>query len=396
MNRLPLRTWLYFSAQSINLTTAVMSVTMAAAVGAALAPAVGWATVPYGVQFLAMLLVTYPAAAVMRRVGRRAGFLLGAAALAVAGVCGYLAVGRASFPGLILSHGALGVYIAFANYNRFAATDGLPAPLRPRALSLVVAGGVVAAVAGPLLVQGLRVVAGEVDFALCYLAFIGLAAGAALIAWRLPANPVAPASSGDTGGTFAQAPSARVYGTILLAALGYGVMNLLMVQASLQMAHQHQGFEQVRLAIQWHVLAMFVPSFFAGRLIQRFGSQAIASAGLVLLMATALLNLLAQGYEAMAAALVLLGIGWNFTYVGGGALLAGMFPEGIGHRWQGINDTTIGLFAAAGAFLPSLLMAQVGWWHTNLGCVVIIAAVLLARGIGQCRVLIRAIRQPQA
>ncbi len=145
---LPARTYLYFIAQSVNLTTAVMSVTMAALVGAALAPDPAWSTVPYGFQFLCVMLATYPVSWLMGRIGRRRAFMLGALPLALSGVSGFLAVQHQHFVALILSHCALGVYIAFANFNRFAATDNLTQHLKARALSLVVAGGVIAAVVG--------------------------------------------------------------------------------------------------------------------------------------------------------------------------------------------------------------------------------------------------------
>lgn len=266
---LPRRTYLYFTAQSINLTTAVMSVTMAAIVGAALAPDAAWSTVPYGFQFLSLMLATYPVSRLMSRIGRKKAFMLGAIPLALSGVSGFLAVEHQHFATLVLSHSALGVYIAFANFNRFAATDNLSQALKPKALSLVVAGGVIAAVVGPTLTEWLRDVGGYPLFSLCYAAFVGLALLSLLIALCLPddggvTSTVNSAAQSARPRTEPLSPSVVV--AMGVAALSYGIMNLLMIQASMHMKHMHEDFSDVRLAIQWHVIAMFAPSFFTGLL----------------------------------------------------------------------------------------------------------------------------------
>jgi len=168
-------TWLYFFAQSINLTAAVMSVSMAALVGMSLAPNPGWSTAPYGFQFFCVMLGTWVAARLMVRIGRKKSFLFATLPLALAGVTGYLAVELREFYLLVISHGLLGIYIAFANFNRFAATDGIDVHLKSKAISLVVAGGVVAAILGPLLTGYLKNFKDWPDFSACYAAFSFLA-----------------------------------------------------------------------------------------------------------------------------------------------------------------------------------------------------------------------------
>ena len=377
---LPARTYLYFLAQSVNLTTAVMSVTMAAIVGAALAPAAAWSTVPYGFQFLFVMLATYPVSRLMARIGRKRAFMLGALPLAVSGVCGFLAVEHQQFGALVASHSALGVYIAFANFNRFAATDNLAQHLKPKALSLVVAGGVIAAVVGPALTEWLRDAGGFPLFSLCYAAFTALALVSLVIAMCLPVDgqvapataprsPLSPPGHGITPG---------IAVAMGVAALGYGIMNLLMIQASLHMKHMHEDFSDVRLAIQWHVIAMFAPSFFTGVIIERLGLRTTLCLGLLMLAGCALLNIVAHGYWAMSSALIILGLGWNLTYVGGGALLAQLLDgQADAFKVQGQNDLFIAIFATAGAFAPSLLLSSLGWQGSNLLCVVM-ALVLLA------------------
>ncbi|QOH71197.1 MFS transporter [Pseudomonas putida] len=379
---LPRRTYLYFTAQSINLTTAVMSVTMAAIVGAALAPDAAWSTVPYGFQFLCLMLATYPVSRLMSRIGRKKAFMLGAIPLAVSGVSGFLAVEHQHFATLVLSHSALGVYIAFANFNRFAATDNLSQALKPKALSLVVAGGVIAAVVGPTLTEWLRDVGGYPLFSLCYAAFIGLALLSLLIAVCLP-NDTGLAAATGSAATSASSRSEPLSPSVLVAmavaALGYGIMNLLMIQASMHMKHMHEDFTDVRLAIQWHVIAMFAPSFFTGAIIQRLGIRTTICAGLALLIGCSALNIWSHSYSMMTVALIALGLGWNLTYVGGGALLAQSLQNSpAAMQMQGKNDLGIAICATIGAFSSALLLSTVGWDGTNAICMALCIGLLIA------------------
>lgn len=377
---LPFRTWLYFGAQSINLTTAVMSVAMAAIVGAEITGNDTLATLPYGIQFLTLMLATYPASRLMSHLGRRRGFLIGNAFLAVSGAVGFLAVQHESFVLLSVAHGALGVYIAFANFNRFAATDGLQNGLKSRAMSLVVAGGVLAAIIGPLASAVLWNTPGYNHFALSYSLFIPLAILATCIAMMLPDSTSRPPRerAEDSAQPDQLLKRRRVLLAIAVSALGYGVMNLLMIQASLHMHDLKTPFHDVNTAIQWHVLAMFLPSFFTGRLINRLGHQAMITFGLGLLITTALLNVATEGWLSMALTLVVLGLGWNVTYISGGALLAHTLGDSSrAMRLQGINDMAIAVMATLGAFLPSILQVTLGWQTTNLIVAVLCAVMLL-------------------
>nr|WP_314494184.1 MFS transporter [uncultured Pseudomonas sp.] len=379
--RLPRRTYLYFTAQSINLTTAVMSVTMAAIVGSALAPAAQWSTLPYGVQFLCVMLATYPASRLMSRIGRKPAFMLGALPLVVSGVSGFLAVEHRQFALLVLSHAALGVYIAFANFNRFAATDNLLQALKPKALSLVVAGGVVAAVVGPTLTELLREVAGYALFSLCYAAFVVLAGLSLLIASCLPASPanLASAQTPKRQSDNATPLTPTLVTAMAIAAVGYGIMNLLMIQASMHMQHMHDSFSDVRLAIQWHVIAMFAPSFFTGTIIEKLGLRTTLCTGLAMLIGCSLLNMTLHGYAAMTVSLIVLGLGWNLTYVGGGALLAQSLQNSPGAmQMQGKNDLAIAVCATLGAFTPAVLLGSIGWLGTNALCLGLCVVLLLA------------------
>ncbi|MCX5465933.1 MFS transporter [Alcaligenes parafaecalis] len=368
---LPYRTYLYFLAQSINLTTAVMSVTMAALVGGSLAPEPWLSTVPYGFQFLFVMLFTLPASRLMAAIGRKKSFLLASLPLAASGVVGFWAIEMKQFSWLVASHALLGIYIAFANFNRFAATDGLNSTLKPRAISLVVAGGVIAAVSGPLLIQGLKTSSLGQEFAACYGAFTMLAVVSLIL--NLFIKGVKPVHNtalkkASRGQTLTLVLHNKTVATaICIAAIGYGIMNLLMIQASMYMSHLHVHFSDISTAIQWHVLAMFAPSFFTGILIQKFGLKTIAISGIVLLLLSSLSNLVAHGYTALSLSLLILGLGWNFTYVGGSALLTNNLegkPQAL--EVQGLNDLGVSIFATLGAFAPAFLFSFAGWGGTNI------------------------------
>lgn len=395
-SQLPFRTYLYFLAQSINLTTAVMSVTMAALVGGSLAPEPWLSTVPYGFQFLFVMLFTLPASKLMVAIGRKKAFLLATLPLAASGVVGYLAIELGMFSLLVVSHALLGIYIAFANFNRFAATDGLNSALKPRAISLVVAGGVIAAVLGPLLIRSFKTSGFAQEFAACYAAFTVLAVVSLILNLLIKdikltqAVAVKKTNRGQTLSLVTQNKTLAL--AICIAAIGYGIMNLLMIQASMHMSHIHVHFSDISTAIQWHVLAMFAPSFFTGLLIQKLGLKFIAISGILLLLGSSVISIMSHSYMALSISLLILGLGWNFTYVGGSALLTDHL-EGKSYflEVQGLNDLGVSILATLGAFAPAFLFSFMGWNGTNilsaLICLVLLifSLVLLKSPQSQCR-----------
>lgn len=376
-DKLPGTTYLLTLCQAINLTAAVVSVTIAALAGDKLAPNHAWATVPYGFQFAAVALATYPAASFMRRRGRKQGFLTGAMFLIVAGCVGYNAVTRGSFAQLIIAHGLLGVYVAFANFYRFAAVDGLAPEMRSKGVSLVVAGGIVAAIGGPFLSISLKDIDGFATFSLCYASFVllGLATVGIVALWRPSEMPLAVTRSAERRGGAVTAP---ITAAIVAAALSYLIMNMLMVQASLLMESMCLSFNTSSLAIQAHVIAMFAPSFVTGAILVRAGHRNSLLAGYMLLACAAALGIWGTGVWAVVVGLIMLGVGWNFGYVGGGALLACTLTDRNRHRMQGINDSVIAICATVGAFFPAVLQTLIGWQNTNLLCLAlcVVAACL--------------------
>lgn len=379
MNKLPFRIYIYFLGQSINLTTAVMSVTMAALVGASIAPSPWMSTVPYGFQFLCVTLLTYPVSKLMIAIGRKKSFLIATIPLALSGVVGFIAVENHSFILLMLSHSLLGAYIAFANFNRFAATDNIPTILKPKAISLVVAGGILASIIGPFLTINLKDFDGLNAFSACYAAFVGLAAISFVLNLivKSPENSGEHAEDNSSHTKISTILNSRV---VLLAisvgAVGYGLMNLIMIQASMYLATLDVHFDHITAAIQWHVVAMFAPSFFTGLIIQRLGLKSVVMYGIYIILLCALINIFTNNYYLITFSLILLGLGWNFTYVGGSALLAlSMEGSPFAKQAQGINDVGISIFATIGSFTPALFLALIGWQGTNILSILICAAL---------------------
>ena len=368
MTRQQKRVYLLALCQALFLTCAVASVSVAAIVGAELAPTPWMTTLPYGLQFAVVILCAYPVSRMMGIMGRRPVFLLGACFAMAAGVTGYLAIRGGSFGGLILSHVLLGIFITHANYYRFAATDGVEEALRARAVALVTAGGVLAGIVAPLLTLEAGALFEGQSFAHSYLIFSLAGFITFLVMLGVPGlntpstPPATPAAS--RAESPAVPPSMAGVGAFLAmycAGGGYLVMNLLMVQSTLALNSGPGSHTLVGVAIQLHVVAMFLPSFFTGRFLERFGHARVLGAGFLLLVLSALMGMPGEAPVFVVPSLILLGVAWNFLYVGGSAFLTLCHSPDRAHRIQGINDTVVSGLAAVGALGAGALYHLLGW-----------------------------------
>jgi MFS family permease len=356
--------------QALFTTSNAVVVTASALAGQQLAPGSGLATLPFSLQFVATMAVIFPASMLMKRLGRRVGFALGAACGLASGVLGCLAILGGRF-GLFCLAGVLyGGFIGCAQYYRFAAADASDPAQRPRAIGYVLAGGVIAALAGPELAKATSGLFAPVLFAGCYAAVAALAL-ATLGVLALITIPRPSAGERSAPGRplreIARQPNFVV--ALLGAMVAYGAMSLIMTATPLAMVACAHGFTDAAFVIQWHILGMFAPSFISGRLIGRFGAGRVMLVGCGLMLACVAISLSDVTVARFWAALLLLGVGWNFLFVGATTLLTTSYEVAEKAKVQAVNDLLVFGTVALASLSSGALQHLVGWAAVNLGVV---------------------------
>ena len=369
--------------QALMMTANVLLITTSALVGQRLAAhqelPESLATLPLAIQFLATMLTTIPASLLMKQLGRRTGFLLGTGmGLAGAALACY-AILQQSFVLFVLATALFGINNGFGTYYRFAAADSATPDYRATAISYVMAGGVVAALLGTNLANWTRGLLADAPFAGSYFVLIGLytLSLAALTFIRIPRLD---AWTRQHSGRPLRAIVVQKTFIVAVAAamLGYGVMSLIMTATPLAMhAHAH-NFSSTAFVIEWHVLGMFAPSFFTGHLIRRLGVANVMLTGALLNGLTVAINLTGTSETHFWAALFLLGVGWNFLYVGGTTLLTEVYDEQEKAKVQALNDFLIFTTATGAILTAGVLQHLYGWRVVNLGVLPLIGAMLAA------------------
>jgi MFS family permease len=353
--------------QALMMTCNSLLIAVTPLVGFVLVANKAMATLPIALQFLATMMCTLPASLLMKRIGRRAGFAISALIGATGAVqCTYAVLAR-SFVGLCAGVFLLGVFNAFGQYYRFAAADTATPAFRSRAISLVLAGGVVAAFAGPNLANWTRDLWGTV-FSGSYASLIVLYAGSllALFFLDIPREGGAEQAAGVRPlRTIARQPSFVV--AVFGAMIAYGVMNVLMTSTPLAMHRYGHSFSDTAFVIQWHVFGMFAPSFFTGHLINRFGILSIMGMGVVVIALCAGVNLFGTSVPHFWAALLLLGLGWNFLFVGATTLLTETYTVEEKAAVQGVNDLLVFATVTLTAASAGALHHTLGWQTVNVG-----------------------------
>jgi MFS family permease len=354
-------------AQALFQTASVMVMTAGGLAGALISPRPEWATAPIASMFLGTAATMVPASLWMARVGRRTGFVTGALLGVTAGLVAALGIWIGSLWVLSLGTMLVGSYQAFAQFYRFAAGEVANDEYRPRAISLVLAGGVVAALLGPLLARwGGPLLTTAYVGSFLLLALASLLAAGVLLGLRMPRAP-AQSSGGEGGRPLSRIVLQPSYLVALLgAATGYGVMILAMTATPIAMVHHQHTLADATVVIQLHVLGMFIPSFFTGALVARFGVLQVMFAGVMLLVAHVLMTLTGTAFQSFASALVLLGVGWNFLFVGGTTLLTSTYTVAERARAQAANDMVIFIVGLASSLAAGALLEAVGWQVLNL------------------------------
>ena len=332
-----------------------------AIIGNMLAPDKALATLPISIFVVGMAACTLPAGAIAQRHGRRATFLAGTGCGVLVGLLSALAIVLGAFWLFCVATFFGGAYAAVVLSFRFAAADCAPPERRPRALSAVMAGGVFAGVIGPQLVTHTMHLWMPHLFAATYLAQAGVAALSALILLgvRLPRPTAAETARGRPLAEIVRQP--RFVTAVVCGVITYLLMNFLMTAAPLAMQMCGLSQKSSNLGLQWHVIAMYGPSFFTGSLITRFGARRVVAAGLLLTAAAALAGLAGVDVAHFWLALTLLGLGWNFGFVGASAMVLECHRPEERARVQSFNDFVVFGTMAVGSFLSGGLLTAYGW-----------------------------------
>lgn len=359
-------------------------------IGAVLAPDRSLATLPITTYVVGLWIGTLPVGAIARRYGRLAAFEAGALCGMLAGLVCATAVVFGSFTLLCLGTAFGGLYAAAHLSYRFAAADTASEAFKPKAIAWVLTGGVLAGIFGPQLIILTKDIFPQYLFAASYLAqaVVAIVAGVVLTLVRFPPLPQTTIASG--GRPLAQIfRQPRLIAAVICGVASYGMMNLMMTSAPVAMIDCAYSVDDAALGLQWHVMAMYAPSFFSGMLIARFGAGAMIGLGLSLIAASAIAGLTGISVAHFWLALILLGLGWNFAFIGATAMVTQCHRPEERTRVQSVNDFLVFGAMAFGSFFSGQLLAKFGWAMINeVVLAFMFAAALLS--------LLLAARRPQA
>lgn len=363
--------------QALLLTNNVVNIGMNGLVGYAFAANKAWATLPVAAYTVGTALSTVPASLWMRRVGRRAGFITGCVfGIGGMGLCSLAAL-KASFWLLVFGGFITGFYNAFGQYYRFAAAEAVGEAWRGRAIAFVLGGGIGGAVLGPEIS-----ILAKNAFAVPYLGAYLFLAACALVAVLLqffvevPTPPAAELKAEPQRPLRLLVTQPLFQLAVLGAMVGYAVMTFLMTATPLAMVAMHHAYAVAAFVVEWHVVAMFAPSFVTGSLIRRFGERVIMGTGAVLMLGTVAVALSGETVPFFWIALVLLGTGWNFLYIGGTSLLTRCYRPAERAKVQGTNDLLVFTASATASFLSGVVLHRIGWHGVVLGTLPLLAIVL--------------------
>ncbi|MDH5178581.1 MAG: MFS transporter [Gammaproteobacteria bacterium] len=338
------------------------------------------ATLPFAGQLLATMLTSIPAAMLMKRIGRKRAFLFATLfGMSGAALCTWAILQHAY---LLFLGGSilLGVFTGFGNYYRFTAADIVAPALKSRAIAYVLAGGIIAAVIGPNLAIQTRTLIPHALFAGGYAAIISLyvISFALILLLHLPQH--AAVDSGNSAGRpireIIRQPKFII--AVTCAMLGYGIMSLLMTATPLAMQHHHHDFTDTAFVIQWHVLGMFAPAFVTGHLIRRFGLTLIMASGLLLGVLSVMINLNGSSITHFWLALFLLGVSWNFLFIGGTTLLTETYTATETFKTQAVNDLIVFTTVSITTFSAGMLQHHFGWRMVNYGALPALFIILMS------------------
>lgn len=357
--------------QSLFQTVSVMVMTIGGLAGANISDTPSLATIPIASMFLGTAIMIFPASLLMAKVGRRNGFLCGASFGVLGGIIATIGIIYSSLYLLALGTFCVGIYQSFAQFYRFAASEVANDNFRSRAIAFVIAGGVVAAFLGPGLALFGRGLFNDQEYAgsfliLSIISFIAIGLLSRLHIY----DQVEIKKSVNTGRHWYQLVFQPTYFVALLgASTGYGIMILGMTATPIAMLHSNHELSAITMVIQLHVLGMFLPSFFTGNLIARFGVLPIMFAGILMFACYIAVSLSGLHFYSFTISLILLGVGWNFLFIGSTTLLTSSYTDEEKAKAQAINDMTIFSVGLICSFSAGALLNIIGWKLMNIALI---------------------------
>lgn len=374
------------SAQALGGASPAIIVSLGGLVGQQLASNPALATLPISVFNLGMALGTLPAAFFMKRYGRRAGYILGCLLGVLGGLIAAGGIYNETFLMFCIGTLVAGFYASYVQSYRFAVADGAPDDIKPRLISWVMLGGLAAAIIGPQTVIWTRDALVTAPFAGSFLAQAVLALLALPLIFFLK-KPPEPAPVVVTSPETQRAIQARplfeiakqpkFIVAVTAGVVSYSLMSFVMTAAPIAMVGCGHTVGEAALGIQWHVLAMFAPSFVTGRLMQKFGTMSVTISGLLLLVASAIVGLSGLGLTHFWLALILLGVGWNFGFVGATTLVTACYRPSERNKVQALNDFLVFGSVAISSFSAGKLLSVAGWATLNYWVFPAVAFVLI-------------------
>ena len=370
-------------AQGLSITTTSINMINTGLVGALLATNPSYSTIPLSLQFLTIALTLIPVSLLMGKFGRRPMFLIGSMAAFLGCLTIAFAIVDKSFSLFILGSILLGFSQANQQFYRYAAADNVSNNQKSKAISLVLAGGIIAAVGGPEVSRYSFDLLPDYIYLATYLlaALIQILNFIILIFIKIKKPEVRAQKLRPLSDILMQQ---TLIIAILAAAVGYSLMSFIMTATPLQIVNICKlGNSASSTVIQWHIIAMFAPSFFTGSIISRFGNRKVMLAGIILYAFSVFFGILGETVQNFWIALFLCGLGWNFLYVGGSDIIAkSALPEERA-KVQGVTDFIIFVFVAMGSFLAGYLHSNLGWeimlFYTTIPIILIFIGIIIIK-----------------
>lgn len=366
--------WMLISVQILFMTGNMMFVTLAPIVGKQLAGSANLATLPMAISMLTMLVFSFPLSLYMGKYGRRPVFLAGLTANALAELIFFAAITVQQFSLFLVGSVLFGFSIACANFYRFAAMELVDKNKQSLAISAVMSAGIVAAFIGPNLSAVVKDMFFDLEFSSSVLAYVPISV-LALLFVMLIKWPKVEAKVNISKGEIDL--KGGLWKPMFSATVAYGVMVLIMSATPLHMSHNHHAYADTAWVIQWHVLGMFAPSLIIGWLVKRVGLMGLLILGALLLISALLVNLIARDLTMLTIGLLLLGIGWNFLFIGASQWLMKLSVDLDVAKIQGINEVMVFGLASIATLSSGWLVNEFGWVTLNLVALPLLVLLLI-------------------